>query len=139
MEKAMDDEQVKSMLVFLPTRLSAPPKQERAPPAPQGERPKKAPRNNKQKGNGKGGGGGKKGGGKGGGSKNKPGGPLPGEMKGLNATHHGKKICFDFNLGGCGASCSGDPPMCSKGFVHVCARCGSLSHGQRSSKCTQKA
>ena len=71
---------------------------------------------------------GKKGKGKGNG---KPFISMPKELLDFNPmAKSGKRICFAYNLDGCSARGA----ECKKG-VHVCMRCGSSEHGQRSSRC----
>ena len=71
---------------------------------------------------------GKKGKGKGNG---KPFISMPKELLEFNPmARSGKRICFAYNLDGCSARGA----ECKKG-VHVCIRCGSSEHGQRSSRC----
>ena len=58
--------------------------------------------------------------------------PLPQELRGLEPSSGGKRICFSFNMDGCHAGRD-----CPKGS-HICMRCGSSSHGARSKTCPKK-
>ena len=96
---------------------------------PKPAKKQKANKNNQSSG-GKGGGG-KGNGGKGAGKTPAARVPLPKELLGLTPDHHGQRVCFAYNMGGCTTR------NCNKG-VHVCMRCGSNSHGASSSSCPKK-
>ena len=64
--------------------------------------------------------------------KDAKGGRPPKELTGLLTEWKGKRICYAYNIDGCKFVV--EHGACSKG-MHVCARCGSSDHNQKSSRC----
>ena len=134
-EQASDDEQVKSILIFLPARANPQPQAPKRDPPPQAHKAQRPSKKQKtaQKGGGKSGG---KGGANKKGKQTSP--QMPKELQGMKYMIGQNRICFDFNLDGCLSKATGEPPICGKGFAHVCCRCGKSGHSQRSSRCDMK-